>query len=413
MRRVLLVTRGCYLDSSNGASIASRAMMEALARQGFAAEALSGMRFEHGREVDPDAWLAGVGIPFETVGGDSWSIDARGLRAKTPLHHRLTVVGVSVTLARHAGADELEMKGSECEEFIRLYDAILKRFQPEVLVSYGSDWLSREVRSRARNQGAIVVFPLHNCSYDDAGPFASADAVMVPSPFAAHYYRENLGLDCAVLSNLVDWDRIRAETRDPRFVTFVNPSYEKGVYAFVRIADELGRLRPDIPLLVVESRGSERTVVDCGIDLRPHGTVHLMEHTDDPRHFWSVTRLCLMPSLAPETQGLAAVEAMANGIPVIVSDRGALPETVGGAGLVLPLPDDLTPFTRSLPAPEDVAHWVEAIIRLWDDSAFYTEQQQRARAESRRWAPEVLEPRYARFFQQVRRRPELQTAPSS
>ena len=53
MRRVLLVTRGCYLDSSNGASIASRAMMEAWARQGFAAEALSGLRFEHG-------WLRGV-----------------------------------------------------------------------------------------------------------------------------------------------------------------------------------------------------------------------------------------------------------------------------------------------------------------------------------------------------------------
>ena len=68
-----------------------------------------------------------------------------------------------------------------------------------------------------------------------------------------------------------------------------------------------------------------------------------MGHTDDPRHFWSVTRVCLMPSLVAETQGLVAVEAMANGIPVIASDRGALPETLGGAGIVLPLPDGLTP----------------------------------------------------------------------
>jgi glycosyltransferase involved in cell wall biosynthesis len=182
----------------------------------------------------------------------------------------------------------------------------------------------------------------------------------------------------------------------------VNPSYEKGVFAFARIADELGRRRPDIPLLVVESRGTERTLADCGLDLRRHGTVHLMAHTPDPRHFWSVTRICLMPSLAAETQGLAAVEAMANGIPVIASDRGALPETLGDAGIILPLPEHLTPTTRFLPTTEEVGPWVEAIIRLWDDGAAYREQCRRARSEARRWAPEVLEPQHIRFFNEVR-----------
>jgi hypothetical protein len=50
-------------------------------------------------------------------------------------------------------------------------------------------------------------------------------------------------------------------------------SYNKGVYAFSRIADELGRKRPDIALLVVEGRGTRRTPVDCGIDLRVHGSM--------------------------------------------------------------------------------------------------------------------------------------------
>jgi glycosyltransferase involved in cell wall biosynthesis len=405
MRRVLFVTYGCYLDSSNGASIASRAMMEALARQGFAAATLSGLGCEHDAEVDPDIWLAGLGIPFETAGGESWTVDARGLRATMPAHYRLTVGGVSVTLARRAGIHRPEPGVDEYEEFIRLYDATLKRFQPEILLNYGSSRLAHEVRSRARSQGAAVVFPLHNCNYDDREPFSTADAVIVPSRFAADHYRKTLGLDCTVLSNLVDFSRIRAESRDPRYLTFVNPSYEKGVYPFVRIADELGRRRPDIPLLVVESRGSERTLVDCGLDLRPHGTVHLMGHTDDPRHFWSVTRVCLMPSLAAETQGLAAVEAMANGIPVIASDRGALPETLGEAGIVLPLPERMTPLTRFLPTPDEVAPWVEAIVRLWDDGELYAAQSQRALAKSRRWAPEVLEPQYARFFGGVQRPP--------
>jgi hypothetical protein len=97
------------------------------------------------------------------------------------------------------------------------------------------------------------------------------------------------------------------DRRDPHFLTFVNPCPDKGLYPFARIADELGRRRPDIPILVVESRGTEADLIACGVDLRRHGTVHLMSLTPDPRDFWGVTRICLMPSVFRETQGLVAV----------------------------------------------------------------------------------------------------------
>ena len=376
--------------------------MESLARAGLGVEALSGTALELQRSDDPVAWLAGRGLEFEAIGGRTWTVDARGLRAEVPTHYRLVLRGVPITLHRSPASGPHEVGAVEQEEFLRLYDEVVGRFRPDVVVNYGGDSLAHEVRSCAQRQGIAVAFPLHNFNYHDSCLFENADAVIVPSRFAADHYRKSLGLDCKVLPYLISFDRVIAPKREPRFLTFVNPSYEKGVYAFARIADELGRRRPDIPLLVVEGRGTEQTLADCGLDLRAHGNVHMMGHTPDPRRFWGVTKVCLLPSLWWENQPLVAVEAMINGIPVIGSDRGGIPETLGDSGVILPLPERLTPFTRELPSPEEVVHWVEAAIYLWDNRGLYAEYERKALAESRRWEPEMLEPQYVRFFNELR-----------
>ncbi len=401
MRRILFATTHPYLDDTNGAAVASRAMMESLGRSGFAIEALSGMGPDASQQANPAAWLTARGIAYEEVAAGAWTVGASGILGDRPHHFRLDFGGVPVTLGPSIGIQPHRPDEIARHEFLRLFDEVLGRFRPDVLVNYGGNLLAQQIRARAREQGIAVVFALHNFSYANARPFTTADAVIVPSRFAADHYSRSLGLDCKVLSNIIDLGRVRAETRSPRYLTFVTPSHEKGVYAFARIADELGRRRPDIPILVVEGRGTERTLVDCGIDLRVHGNVSLMANTPDPRHFWGVTRVCLMPSLWRESQPLVAVEAMANGIPVIGSDRGGIPEALGNAGIVLSLPNRLTPTSCVLPASEEVSPWVEAVIKLWDDEAHYTEQCRLALGESLRWAPGAIEPLYSEFFSEV------------
>jgi glycosyltransferase involved in cell wall biosynthesis len=373
-------------------------MMETLARSGLAVKVFTGTALELDRDMSPAAWLSERGLSFHAFGGTAAFVDARRRRSDVPPCFHLLAGSVPVTLHHTPVGESTEARDIQHAAFLALLEAVLDRFHPDIVVNYGGDVLSEQVRTAARARGIVVVFALHNFNYASARPFSTADAVIVPSKFAAEHYQRAFGLNCTVLPNVVDFDRVRVDNHRGDYVTFVNPAYEKGVYVFARIADELGRRRPDIPLLVVEGRGSERTLADCGLDLRVHGNVNLMSNTPDAREFWGVTRLCLMPSLWWENQPLVAIEAMINGIPVVGSNRGGIPETLGSAGITLDLPDRITPFTCELPTAEEVRPWIEATIRLWDDPVAYGEQRRLAHVESQRWAPEVLEPAYVRFF---------------
>jgi glycosyltransferase involved in cell wall biosynthesis len=399
----MFVAHTCYFDTYNGATVATRSLMECLARRELPAMAMTGTVVEMGEELDPGNWLAGQGLMSEFFDGQANSAGKVALKVDAPPYYRLAAGGVQVVLHRSPTTRPHEPEGPEISGFLRLLEGVLDDFHPNVLLNFGGDPLAAEVRRRARARGIAVVFALHNFNYRDRAPFQDVDAVIVPSRFAASFYRRSLDLTCAVLPYLMPVDRSRALSREPHYVTFVNPSCEKGVFAFARIADELGRRRPDIPLLVVEGRGTERTLVDCGLDLRVHGNVSLMKHTPDPRTFWGVTRICVMPSLWWENQPLVAIEAMINGVPVVGSDRGGIPETLGDSGIVLGLPSRLSAATRELPTAEEMEPWVKTIIALWDDREWYSELSRRAIAESNRWAPEALEPQYVDFFERLRK----------
>ncbi|MBI2301082.1 MAG: glycosyltransferase family 4 protein [Armatimonadetes bacterium] len=75
----------------------------------------------------------------------------------------------------------------------------------------------------------------------------------------------------------------------------------------------------------------------------------------------------VFPSLG-EGFGLPVAEAMAAGVPVLVSDDGALPEVAGDAGLVLPA--------------RDPAAWADGIARVWHDVELRESLRARGRARA-------------------------------
>jgi glycosyltransferase involved in cell wall biosynthesis len=399
-RRLVYCCWACLLDDASGAAIGARGILRLLAREGCEVEALGPAVFDSAEEIDPLGVLGPLRHPRFPSAEDAWLIDAHGVRSLVPPHVCIRVDGIPYTIHRSPSTRHHEADDEECLQFLQLYREMLDRVCPDVVMGYGGGRLQGAVFEMAQARGIATVFDLHNHQYQNARPFAHVDAVRVPSRFSAEFYKRTLGLECTAIPNPIDPERVCVDPADyrPKFLTFVNPSREKGVYAFARMADELGRQRPDIPILVVESRGSESTLAACGLDLTRHGNVFLMSNVADPRRFYRVTRVLVMPSLWPESHGLVAAEALMNGIPVVASDRGALPETVGGAGILLSLPDRLTPATRVVPTAEEVGPWVEAVIRLWDDPEWFAEQVRRARGEAHRWRPEDLAPAYIRFL---------------
>ncbi len=46
----------------------------------------------------------------------------------------------------------------------------------------------------------------------------------------------------------------------------------------------------------------------------------------------------------------------------------------------------------------EVSPWVETVIRLWDDAAFYEQERRRSVAAAEAWRPERLVAQYDAFF---------------
>ena len=325
----------------------------------------------------------------------------------------------------------------EIAAFLAGCDIFLERTRPELVWTYGVR-ASLVVQQMAKQRGIPILFGLHNFAYPDAGPLRMADRGIVPTEFARRFYREKLGLACEVLPLVLDPERagvppsggmggdnaqqlsrrLKPELQHPlpagvgTFVTFVNPEPRKGVHVFARIADVLSQRRRDIPLLLVEGANKASFLPKLGTDLSGIKNLQVMPNTPDARQFLAATKVLLMPSLM-ENAALVVMEAMHNGIPVLASNRGGLPETIGDAGFLFDIPARYTPDTRGVPTAAEVEPWVEAIIRLWDDGAEYGRWSQAARERARQWHPDRLAPIYREFFGGITHQPGAPLLPRS
>ena len=386
-------------DPASGAARSLNTICEMLAEAGFEVRALATTASERQNKSGASAYLQSLSIDLAIRRPDR----SGPYRPQFVFHHR----GIHYTLLDTADFSPSQWEKVYGRHFDLLFDQELRDFQPDLLLTYGGSAADVRRRQRARAAGASVVFGLRNLGYLVPGAFKHVDAILSTSQFVTSRYREAMGVESTPLPTPLDWDDVLAPERNPLFFTFVNPSPEKGLMFIARLLEESSVRRPDVPFLVVEARVSAGLLAGAaitgGFDLRRHENILVSAAVPKPRDLYAATRALLVPSVWEEPAGRVAPEALINGIPAMVSDRGGLSEMLHGGGFVLPIPAEVTPASKKPPPAAAVEPWLELVFQLADDENFYQQASVRARAAGQNYARKALAPLYVDFFEAVLR----------
>jgi glycosyltransferase involved in cell wall biosynthesis len=395
--RLLCVLPQLPHDCASGAARSTRTICEMLSAAGCTVRTLGTTASEQGGPSNALTALRELGIQPQVEPGRT----AQRIRPEIAFSDR----GIGYLLLDTGGRSMLGWQELYGKQFDRMFDDQIHGFRPHLLFGYGG--LPGDIRryQRARRQGVRLVFALRNAHYQGRGLLEHMDGILTPSRFLTDLYRESVGVESTPLPTPIDPEDVVAEDRDPIFFTMINPSPEKGMMFVARLAEELSVRRPDIPMLIVESRGSAGHLLQAGLrggfDLSRHPNLMMSPPLNPPREIYVPTRALLVPSVGPEAFARVAAEAFMNGIPPLVSDRGGLPEACEEAGFVLPFAEDMTPGMREPVASEVVQPWLELMIRLAGDASFYEQECGKALEAGKRFAPATVAPRYVQFFDSI------------
>ncbi|MDO5533015.1 glycosyltransferase, partial [Sutterella sp.] len=192
-------------------------------------------------------------------------------------------------------------------------------------------------------------------------------------------YKKDDGLTVHPIGNFINPGHVLAKHRNPRMVTFINPAFAKGAAVVARILMMANKERPDIPFMVVETRKKFAKALETlkqpggpiGSAFGKHTfqNIFLTPATYEVSEIYAQTKVLLAPSLWYESWGRVCTEAVMNGIPVLASTSGGMPEAVGKGGITLDAPATNRQGNESwlvLPSEEECRPWADALYELYD-----------------------------------------------
>lgn len=365
--RLLWANLYSLMDTSSGASMAIREMLFQLIKHGYEVAVLGATVFDNPKGI--------------TRHKDKWS-SIKSHEGKVidiqdgPLRHKQLVTTSTIRETMTAKEESI---------WFSYYCAMLKRFKPDMVFYYGGNPLDMLIASEAKYYGISTAAYLVNGNYTGDRWCRDVDLVITDSQATSKLYQERIGIKPVPVGAFIEPRAVVAKEHSRKHVLFINPSPEKGVGVMIRLAMMLEKRRPDIIFEVVESRGSWQDMLEAfskgmGTPRTKLDNVVVTPNTSDMRPVFGRARLLLAPSLWWDSAPRVLAEAMLNGIPALITDRGGMPEMIGDAGIKIKFPDKCYEKPYTLVIPESALEGlVEMIIRFYDDQAYYESYVTRAK----------------------------------
>lgn len=168
-----------------------------------------------------------------------------------------------------------------------------------------------------------------------------ADSIVVNSSYLEKRFRKNYDVDSRVIYPEFMKDEVLIDNRPPlkdQYITGVCGYAYKGAGIFYELARVLGNER----FLLVGNVDHR-----CLKHLKERDNIKVLAFAP-LKQFLKMSKIVLVPSQWPEPFGRIAVEAMANGIPTLVSLTGGLKEIVGNSSLGVRQFRDLNAWQKKL-----------------------------------------------------------------
>jgi glycosyltransferase involved in cell wall biosynthesis len=182
------------------------------------------------------------------------------------------------------------------------------------------------------------------------------------SEFDAKVVEETFGRRPHINYIPVKLDDFIASEWEPSKLTLVNPrDRHKGLDLFL----ELAQAFPDEEFQIAGSLYDDSKEQD----ISELDNVAYLGWCDDMRSVYANTKLLLVPSTYQEGGGRVVIEAFTNGIPVIGSDLGGVPDYIGDGG------DVVENYT-------DPDEWIKIIETYLSDSSYYESKSRKAKQRS-------------------------------
>ena len=324
------------------------------------------------------------------------------LATPSPVSHEqvlqaLSAQGIHVTSGD--GVDQMTIDGVQVFAVV-LPEALrgqlreqINRFRPDVILVSAEDPSQNLLSAALAADAAPVLYLAHSPPMFPFGPaslypsgartklLGGVRGIVTISQFVAEYVRRWSGYE-AFVCHPPHYGVIPAPLgRFGARALLMNASAIKGLSIFM----ELARTMPEVSFAALP--GYATTSAELA-ELSALPNVQLRQNRVQLDDVLGDVSVLLMPTLWMEGFGMAVVDAMARGIPVLASDYGGLPEAALGQATLLPVrhierfANDLGDNELPLPVvpTQDAGPWREALARLQSDPDYYAERSAAARS---------------------------------